>query len=147
MTPAYQEVEKLLAQIRAVAHSPVVERATDQISVLCSAYMEPTSDAHKYGLTKSLAAMFDIMSRRMGQTVSHDALMNVACRIDGEPEDARRTLSVQIYRMRKYLNPHGFYIESILGAGYKMVKCEPGKGPTVRHTNSGNPNGRPRLAA
>jgi DNA-binding response OmpR family regulator len=147
MTPAYQEVEKLLAQIRAVAHNPVVERATDQISVLCSAYMEPTSDAHKYGLTKSLAAMFDIMSRRMGQPVSHDALMNVAYRKDGEPEFARQTLSVQIHRMRKHLNPHGFYIESVLGTGYKMVRGAPGSAPVIPQTNPGNPNGRPRLAA
>ena len=123
METAYREVERLLDQIRAVTHSPVVDKASDQIQVLCMAYMEPTSEAHKYGLTKSLASMFDLMSRRMGQVISFEALMNVAERTDGEPECARSVLGVQMYRLRRRIKPHGFLIENVLGAGYRLVRA------------------------
>ena len=123
MDTAYREVERLLEQIRAVSHNPVVERCSDQIQVLCASYMEPVSDAHKYGLTKSLAAMFDLMVKRMGHTVSIGALLNVAVRNgNGEPECPDNILRVQIWRLRKLLKPHGFVIENIPAAGYRLTR-------------------------
>ena len=124
MDTAYKEVERLLEQIRAVSHNPVVERCSDQIQVLCASYMEPESEADKYGLVKSLASMFDLMSRRMGRIVSTDALMSVAFRKGGgEPEYPDNILRVQIWRLRKALKPHGFVIENAHGTGYRMLRA------------------------
>lgn len=127
MDTAYKEVERLLEQIRAVSHNPVVERCSDQIQVLCSAYMEPdqTNIGLKYGLRGSKAAIFNLLHKRMGQIVTRHALMNVLEHHNDEPETGEAVLRVHLVRVRDVAEENGFEIKNIHSVGYRMTDLSP----------------------
>lgn len=138
MNTAHQEVERLLAQIRVVSNSPVIERASDQIIVLCRAYMETdqASTGTKYGLTKSRAAMLDLLIRRRGQTVSRGALMDAGYH-NTEDGPETKIVDVHICIIRKALKGTEYdgAIEAVYGVGYRLSAIASGF-PRRRHRPS-----------
>lgn len=122
---AQQEVEGLLERIRAVSNSPVIERCSDQIQVLCSSYMEPdiNTEALAIGLHKNRAKIFDLLHTKLGQVVSRQALMNAMYPTDNSPETGENVLKVQIWHVRKAAKRSGYQIETIWGSGYRMTKA------------------------
>lgn len=121
---AHREIESLLAQIRVRAKDdPIVERASDQISVLCRGYMEPDqmlgTETVMASLTPKQRDMFQLLMKRRGQTVSKSALIDSSFRHqDNEP--AEKVIDVQICKMRKRLKNTEYDIETVWGTGYRL---------------------------
>jgi DNA-binding response OmpR family regulator len=132
-TAAYSEVRKLLAQIRAVTSNPVVEQASDQIEVLCRAYMTPSRDfLPDIQFSPAERRMLDLLKARLGKTVSKDRLMDA---IDSLSDDHRnpKVIDVLICRMRAKFeaNKASFHIQTDRGEGYRLCEgqTKPWSGP------------------
>lgn len=126
MNNAHQEVERLLTQIRTAAHNPVIERATDQISALCKAYMEPTEDlpGAEYNLTPGEAKVFAMLLKRRGMTCSKEALLT-ACSLNDEAEI--KMVDVRICTLRRKLARAEYNIETVWGVGYRLTPATEAK--------------------
>lgn len=104
MNSAHKEVERLLAQILVASNSPAVARASDQISVLCRAYMEPFDDARWKGihLSPTERRVMDRLFKTPGEIVARDCLLN-AMYFDSANEPSPRILDVYMTKLRKKL--------------------------------------------
>lgn len=114
-----EEIERLLTQIRIAAPSNVVARASDKISVLCSAYMEiiePLPEVEKH-MAPGDAKVFALLLKRRGKICSKEAIVN-ACSID--PDAMPKMADVRVCRLRQVL-PSEYEIETIYGIGYRMA--------------------------
>lgn len=123
MHSAYQEIERLLDQIRLLApRQAAIDRASDQICVLCRGYMEPdqNSEGHALGLSTSRARMFDLLLARRGQVVTRSALMD-ACLHGADSEPNIKIIDVHMTNIRKRLSGTRYHIETIFGLGYRMA--------------------------
>jgi DNA-binding response OmpR family regulator len=127
MTTAYQEVEKLLAQIRVVANNQAVIKASDQIEVICRAYMEPDGipplpiGMEGVHFTTSERAVLDLLVRRPGMLCRRESLWNVMPHpFAGENADIK-TVDVRICKIRHKLEgtPYADSIETVWGVGFK----------------------------
>ena len=120
---AYQEVERLLAEISQALKSPDLIRKTEAISVLCRAYMEPSlaGEGHNIGLTKSEARIFDILLARRGRPVTRSALMDVSCHNPDSDADIK-IIDVHVYFLRQHLKGTKYegMIETVYSLGYRM---------------------------
>lgn len=124
MLSAHQEVERLLTQIRAKANDPAVDRASDQLEVICRAYMEPdqASEGYALGLSTSRARMFDLMLARRGQVVTRSALLD-ACLHQADAEPEIKIIDVHMTTIRKKLKGTQYQdkIETLYGVGYRLA--------------------------
>mgnify|MGYP001548647692 CR=1 FL=1 len=119
---ALQEIDDLLAQIRIRANDPVIERASDRISVIVQAHMEPdmTPAGFKYGLDSSRSRMFGLLQKRLGQTVSREALLNT-CVHNSDTDPEIKMVDVHIHHLSKIIGQYGYTVETIRGVGYRMT--------------------------
>jgi|SRR6185295_3191212 len=118
-----QEVKSLLNQIRFLASNPKIEKCSDQIEVLCRAYMEPVKGIHgmSLGLRASQATMFDLLLSKIGEPVTREALADVSRGPAGR-DPSIESVDVNICRMRKKLRGTGYRIETVWGTGHRMVQ-------------------------
>lgn len=119
MLSAKEEIERLLAQIMIAAPSPAVERCSNQISVLCSAYMEiiePLPEVEKH-MAPGDAKVFALLLKRRGKICSKEAIVN-ACSVD--PDAMPKMADVRVCRLRQVLPPE-YKIETIYGIGYRLA--------------------------
>lgn len=117
---APEEIERLLAQIRVITSSPVVEEASNRISVLCGAYMEqiaPLPKLQKH-ITPGEAKTLALLLKRRGQIVSNESIVNVC---SPNPDAMLKLASVHICRLRRALPPE-YIIETVWGIGYRLAK-------------------------
>ena len=116
---AIQEVRTLLNEIRFLANHPKIEKCSDQIEVLCRAYMDNEhSEGLAIGLTPGQAPIFDLLLKRRGQVVRRDSLMDVSH--PGDTETQPKIVDVQMSHIRERLIGTGYEIETIWGVGYRM---------------------------
>lgn len=123
MQTAGVEVRRLLDQIRVLSANPVIQRASDQLESICMAYMEPNQSqiGAALGLRCSDGAVFELLHKRRGQTVSRFSLLSVMDhRPDSDPDDG--IVAVSICRLRKKLigTKYEGSIQPVWGVGYKM---------------------------
>lgn len=119
MLSAKEEIERILAQIRLVAPSATVERCSDQISVLCSAYMEiiePLPNLAKH-ITPGEAKTLALLLKRRGQVCSKESIVNAS---SVTPDAMPKMADVHICRLRRALPPE-YKIETIYGVGYRLA--------------------------
>lgn len=119
---AQQEVRKLLdVMLASPANSPAAQRASDQIQVICSGYMEPdqTPAGINLGLSTSRSNVFGLLHKRKGQTVSREALLNV-CDHQADSDPYLKIVDVHVCRIRKALKGSPLEIETIRGVGYRL---------------------------
>lgn len=142
---AHEEVERLLSQIRSRIQDPVVERASDQISVLCRGYMEPAKDLgwFRHGLTPAEGRLADLLLSRKGKCCSRSALMDVVyLGCDDEPD--AKMIDVLVLRIRRKLAGTRHRIETIWGEGYMMKDCAPGEETRTTYQTMRHHPRRPR---
>jgi len=121
MRSSQQEVEKLLADIRARTGAPDVARLTDQISLLCRAALTPSTDEGwlALGLTKMEARLMRALTERADRMVPKGALMD-AMYFDRGHEPAPKIVDVLVCKIRKKLRGQsGWAIETVWGQGYR----------------------------
>ena len=137
MVPAGLEVRRLLEKIRALTTNPVIQRASDQIEVLCSAYMEPDQSTigRKIGLTGNVAIIFDLLHKRLGHAVSKDAL-HMACTRNEDTSGCIDVLDVQICRLRKLLigSKYEGAVETVRGLGYQLKQTNKAGKPFIPYS-------------
>lgn len=124
MQTAEQEIRGLLNQIRALTNNPAVDRASDQIEVLCRAYMEPDQLPIAPGshMEPNQARIFHLLSSRRGAAVSKDAILDVmAHRTQDGPTG--NCISVYICELRKRLlgTEYEGKIQTVHGIGYRLA--------------------------
>lgn len=122
MLSAAQEVERLISQIRIAAPSQIVARASDRISVLCAAYMAPTSPNRSYDGVRLSTTELRIMDRlfhKPNHYVSTEILLNAMYfdRPDGDDEPHPDILRVYISRLRNKLKNSRYSIPITEGYG------------------------------
>ena len=120
MQSSQQEVEKLLADIRARVDAPDVARLTDQISVLCRAALTPSPDDGwtMLGLTKMESRLMRALTERLDRMVGKGALMD-AMYFDRGHEAEPKIVDVLVCKIRKKLRGSCWQIETIWGQGYR----------------------------
>lgn len=123
MQTSREEVRRLLDQIRVLSNNPVILRSSDEIEAICAAYMEPDQSrvGAALGLRASEGAIFELLHKRMGQTVSRFAMLSVMThQPDSDPNEG--IISVMICRLRKKLagTMYEGKIKPVWGIGYKM---------------------------
>lgn len=120
---AYQEVERLLSEIGEAARNPSITRKTEEVSILCRAYMEPNiaCEGHSLGLTPSKARVFDLLLSRRGKSVSKQAILDVCVHTSDEP--MLKLADVHICGIRKHLKGTKYEgkIETVYGFGYRLA--------------------------
>jgi DNA-binding response OmpR family regulator len=128
MISAHHEVERLLDQIRErVKGDPVVERASNQIEVLCRGYMAPDPLENvpswiKADLTGKETAFLSLLVQREGHVVSKSALMDAV--YAGQPDEPLPKIAdVFICKLRKKLANTNYVIETAWGLGYRLIKA------------------------
>lgn len=127
---AYQEVEKLLAEISMVARSPAIARKTEEISVLCRAYMTPPEHSFVDGvhLPPSELRVFKRIFQRPGEYVSKPAIFD-ALYFDrpDSPEIDGRIVDVFVCKLRALLKGtrYSIPINQSKGVGYCGLITEP----------------------
>ena len=126
MQTAHAKVTQLLDQIRAVSNSQVIQRASDQIEVICSAYMEPDQAgiSQSLGLQGNKAQIFDLLHKKMGAGVSRLALFNACHHVSDDTN--LEVVDVQVSNLRKALIGTKFEgkIKPVWRVGY-MLEAEP----------------------
>lgn len=121
MESAHQQVESLLAQMRAAAPGNAkVERLSDQISVLCRAAMEPCEDDSwlALGLTKKEGRLMRALTERRDKIVPKNALLD-AMYFDSGKEAFPKIVDVLICKIRRKLIGSAWNIETVWGVGYR----------------------------
>lgn len=122
MLSAPQEVERLLDQIRVVtAGNSVVERATDQISVLCRAHLASlpdTSIAERFHLTRREERVFNAIFGRRGQVIGKPALLD-AVYFDEPQEASEKIIDVFVCKIRAKTANSEYSVETIWGRGFR----------------------------
>lgn len=124
MQPVYEEVERLLVEIGITARNPEITKKTETISVLCRAYMEPSTigEGYRLGFGPSKSRIFDLLLARQGKSVSKEAIMDVCIHTWGhEPE--MKLADVHICGIRKALKGTKYegMIETVYGFGYRLL--------------------------
>lgn len=128
MNSAHAEVEKLLQQMTAAlpANHPA-HKASEQISVLCRGYMEPSPETQwdQYGLTRHERRIMEAMTGKLGRTVSKGALLDIIYfdRADEEPQI--KIVDVFVCKARKKLAGSPWEIETVWGQGYRLKQIRP----------------------
>lgn len=127
---AFQEVENLLAQIRAVSASPAVERASDRLSVLCSAYMaSPLEDKWSAigHFTEMEVRILNRLFQRPGAHVSRDSLLNAMYYDKDDLGATSRCLDVFLTKIRRKLEgtPYSIPVCRHYRMGYVGLISEP----------------------
>jgi DNA-binding response OmpR family regulator len=121
---AFREVQSLLDQIRTAANNPTIERASDQIEVLCRAQFALTEDflPHVH-FTRAERSILNLLRAKMDKTVSKDALLDAyGWASVNSPHPA--TLGVLICRIRATLkrSKAPFHIITEQGLGFRLVE-------------------------
>lgn len=137
---AYQEVERLLSEISQAAKSPAIIRKTEEISVLCRAYMEPdqAEPFPEVFTTPSRRKMLALLIKRKGQVVSRSALMDCLAHDDFEPDS--RIVDVHICQLRQALinTKYENMIETVWGTGFRFRTEK--EGPIIPSPIAGKTN-------
>lgn len=118
-----QEIQRFVAQIRNTSSNPAVLRASDEIEILCSAYIEPDQQPGlKYNLGPSEGRIFELLLKRRGQAVSRESLMAV-CRHRESICAGLEVVSVHVSHLRGKLSDteHAGKIQTVHGIGYKFA--------------------------
>src|ERR1700733_13333548 len=120
MRSSHDEVEKLLAAIRARAHAPEVARLTDQISLLCRAALTPSPDEGwlSLGLTRMEARLMRALAEKPDRMGSKSALMD-AMYFDRAEEAEPKIVDVLVCKIRRKLRGSPWAIETVWGQGYR----------------------------
>ena len=120
MPSSQQEVEKLLADIRARAGAPEVARLTDQISLLCRAALTPSPDEAwlEWGLTRMETRLMRALAARPERMVPKGVLMD-AMYFDRPQEALPKIVDVLVCRIRRKIKASGWVIETVWGQGYR----------------------------
>lgn len=120
MRSSREEVEHLLADIRARAGAPDVARLTDQISVLCRAALAPLADEGwlALGLTRMEARLMRALVERQDRMVPKGALMD-AMYFDRGHEAEPKIVDVLVCKIRRKLRGSPYGIETVWGQGYR----------------------------
>jgi two-component system cell cycle response regulator CtrA len=115
------EVETLLAEIRARAAGAEVAQLTDQISVLCRAIAAPSADCGWTGLrlTKLESRLMRALTERMDRMVDKSALMDALYFDRGREEPAPKIVDILVCKIRKKLTGSAYAIETVWGQGYR----------------------------
>jgi two-component system cell cycle response regulator CtrA len=121
MNSSQDEVETLLAQIRARAAGADVARLTDQISVLCRAIAAPSVDCGwtALGLTRLESRLMRALAERMDRVVDKSALMDALYFDRGREEPAPKIVDILVCKIRKKLKGSAYSIETVWGQGYR----------------------------
>lgn len=116
MRSSQEEVETLLADIRARAAAPEVARLTDQISVLCRAALTPSPDDDwlTLGLTKMESRLMRALTERRDRMVPKGALMD-AMYFDRPREAEPKIVDVLVCKIRRKLRGSAWAIETVWG--------------------------------
>jgi two-component system cell cycle response regulator CtrA len=120
MRSSRDDVETLLAAIRARARTPDVARLTDQISLLCRAALTPCPDDGwaKAGLTRMEARLMRALAEKPDRLVTKGALMD-AMYFDRAQEPEPKIVDVLVCRIRRKLKGSAWAIETVWGQGYR----------------------------
>lgn len=111
-------------------HSDKILEATYSIETNARAYMEDSGglavDWKKYGLAKKPARICALLHKRLGKTVSRDAILD-AMYFDntaGEDKliDARKLIDVFVCQAKKKLERSPFSIDNDWGEGFRMTE-------------------------
>ncbi len=121
MATSRDEVESLLAQIRALSGHAGVARLTDQISVLCRGALAPTPARgwEDFALTKLESRLMRALCERLDKVVGKPALMDALYfdRVADEPE--AKIVDILVCKLRKKIRHSGYEIETVWGHGYR----------------------------
>lgn len=120
MLNARDEVERLLDQIRAISPSQAVERASNQISVLCRGYMTANTPSawDKFKFSKREQRFVNRIFARPDTLVTREAIMD-AVYFDQHKEPSAKIIDVFMTRIRSKLVGSPYSIETIHGYGFK----------------------------
>ena len=127
---ARQEVERLIDELVDIAHtlSPAacdeICAICDQISIIASAYLEPTvkEDWIKCGLTPTESRLMALLATKAGKVVKRSAVMD-AMYFDTDDAAEAKITDVLICKIRKKLakNKSPWEIITVWGQGYRAV--------------------------
>lgn len=123
MLSAYGEIERLLGEIRAVSHSPVIDRCSDQIATLCRGYLSQAVNERwlELHLSDKERRFMDALFARPGKTVTRDSIMD-ALYFDQGNEPGPKILDVFATRIRDKICGSEFAIENVFGVGFRGHK-------------------------
>ncbi|MGZ3476841.1 MAG: response regulator transcription factor, partial [Polyangiales bacterium] len=112
--------EELVERVRARLRRPVLQRsATIEIGALkidLHARTVVVGD-EDIVLTATELAILGALAKRRGTPVTRQALVDL---LEGDSDNAARTLDVHVSRLRKKLGEAGAYVETVWGIGYKL---------------------------
>ena len=124
---AQADIRNLLNQMVAISTNPTTaQRISDQIEVLTMAFTASSPDdiwVNQYDLTESEARICRLLSTKMGQTVTRDALMN-AIYFDRNGEEPNiKIVDIFICKLRKKLAARNcpLMIDNTWGKGYRLL--------------------------
>src|SRR5689334_13874732 len=122
MQTGHDQVEALLEQLR--GRDPVVDKLSEQISMLCRGYMEPCETLPVPArLSPNERKLFALLHTRLGRAVPRGALLDAANYHHGwDREPQPKVVDVYICHLRRKLKGSAFGIETVWGLGYKMVR-------------------------
>jgi len=119
-------VEELIARLRAVLRRPQLSSETISAGRLTFAvlHMEPTIDGKPLLLPRRELLVLAALMKRLGRTVTRDALVNAVYSFDAEIQS--NALDSHVSRLRKKLTEldAGVAIHTIRGIGYLMKAAE-----------------------
>lgn len=127
----HAQVRVLLDEIRKKLNDPVaVERASDEIDVLTSAYMLPEPmeirEANGLYLSKFESRTFNCLHSQLNKVVTRERLWNAIYfdRMGDGPE--AKIIDVRMCKLRKKLRDYKlpFEIKSIFGIGFRMIPLQ-----------------------
>lgn len=141
---AQMEITRLLNQIRGLSSNPTIAKCSDEIELMCRAYMEVDQSPlinlpGAARLTRMEHKTFNLLLARKNKTVSCDAIMSAMYSDQPEDEPGIKIVQVRMCKMREKLRNSGIIIETIWGVGYRLTDRDPGQEGSLQDaTRRGN---------
>jgi two-component system response regulator MtrA len=117
--------EELVERVRARLRRPVLQRnSTIEIGPLKINLQarEIRVGEEEILLTATELAILSALAKRRGSPVTRQSLVEL---LEGDSENAARTLDVHVSRLRKKLGEAGAFVETVWGIGYKLSGPSP----------------------
>jgi two-component system response regulator MtrA len=112
--------EELVERVRARLRRPVLQR-TSAIEIGPLSIDRESREVRVHGesilLTATELAILFALAKRRGSPVTRQTLVEL---LEGDSENAARTLDVHVSRLRKKLGEAGAFVETVWGIGYKL---------------------------
>jgi DNA-binding response OmpR family regulator len=124
MLSVQNQVEVLLSQMTERSkHDPVIERLSEQVSVLCRGYLCPSPDEQieDFEFSKMEARFFNHLLSRLGKTVLKSSLMDSMYFDYTKEEPMPKILDVFAFRIRAKIKHSKYDLQTIHWVGYRLV--------------------------